>query len=257
MSAKNVWIIDIETSPCVVYVWGMGRQYVSVDQLIEDWHIMSFSAKRLGAPSSEVVYMETRTKNDKPLLKKLWQIFNSADVVITQNGKHFDEPRIKARMMLLGFKPYKSFEHHDTYLQNKDKEFTSHGLSYLSDKFCTKYKKLKHKKFSGLSLWKECLGTTISLHPNPEAWKEMKKYNVHDVLSDEELYIKTRGWSKQKAPTIYENVTGRKCAYCGAFKLVVHGHKIKRKAKFKYMQCRACGKFQMGNRVLNKKGESK
>lgn len=252
MSDKIVWIIDIETSPCIVMVWGMGKQYVNIDQLIEDWHIMSFSAKRLNAPASEMVYMETRTKNDKALLKKLWKIFNEADVVITQNGKKFDEPKIKARMMLAGFKPYKPFEHHDTYLQNTDKEFTSHSLAYLSEKFCVKYKKLKHKKFAGLSLWKACLGAKVVLHPNPEAWKEMKKYNIHDVLSDEELYLKTRGWSKQKAPTIFEDVVGRKCAYCGTFKLVIDGYKIKGLRKYKYMQCSACGKYQMGNEVKEK-----
>lgn len=251
---KNVWIIDIETSPCIVMVWEMGQQYVSVDQLIEDWHIMSFSAKKLNAPASSMIYMETRTKNDKKLLNKLWQIFNEADVIITQNGKKFDEPKIKARMMLAGMKPYKPFEHHDTYLQNTDKEFTSHGLAYMSEKFCTKYKKLKHKKFAGLSLWKECLGPKISLHPNPEAWKEMQRYNKHDVLSDEELYLKTRGWSKAKAPTIFEDVAGRKCAYCGAFRLAVNGHKVKRNKKYKYMRCNSCGKYKMGEEVKEKKG---
>lgn len=246
---KNVWIIDIETSPCIVMVWGMGKQYVSAEQLIEDWHIMSFSAKRLHAPADEVIYMETRTKNDRPLLKKLWEIFNEADVVITQNGKNFDEPRIKARMMLAGLKPYKSFQHHDTYLQNKDKEFTSHSLGYLSSKFCKKYKKLKHKKFAGLSLWRECLGAKVSLHPNPEAWKEMKEYNIHDVLSDEELYINTQGWSKQSAPTIFEGDIGRKCSYCGQFKLVIDSYKTKNKTKYKYMHCKDCGKYQFGEKV--------
>lgn len=245
---KNVWILDIETSPCIFYCWGTGKQYVSVDQLIEDWHIMSFSAKRLNAPANTMVYMETRTKNDKKLLKKLWQIFNEADVVITQNGKKFDEPKIKARMMLAGFKPYKPFEHHDTYLQNTDKEFTSHTLAYLSEKFCKKYKKLKHKKFAGLSLWKACLGAKVTLHPNPEAWKEMKRYNKHDVLSDEELYINTQGWSKKNAPIMFDGDESRQCHYCGEFKLVIDSYKVKGKTKYKYMHCKSCGKYQMGEK---------
>lgn len=249
MQDKKVWILDIETSPCIVMVWELGKQYVGIDQLIEDWHIMSFSAKRLNASPNSLIYMETRTKDDKKLLKKLWEIFNDADVVITQNGKGFDEPKIKARMMLQGFKPYKPFAHHDTYLQNKDKAFTSHSLAHLSQKFCKKYKKLKHKKFTGLSLWKECLGAEIVLHPNPKAWDEMKKYNKHDVLSDEELYINTQGWSKANAPTIYEGDIDRKCSYCGEFSLVVDGYKTKRAAKYKYMHCKECGKYQMGSKV--------
>lgn len=254
MADKNVWIIDIETSPCIFYAWGTGKQYITIEQLIEDWHIMSFTAKRLGAPAKDRIYMETRTKDDRRLLKKIWEIFNEADVVITQNGKKFDEPRIKARMMLAGFKPYKPFEHHDTYIQNTDKEFTSHTLAYMSEKFCKKYKKLKHKKFNGLSLWKECLGAKVVLHPNPKAWVEMKKYNIHDVLSDEELYLNTRGWSKQKAPTIVDDPEGRKCAYCGEVKLIIDSYKVKQRAKYAYMHCTSCGKYQYGQKV---KGDSK
>lgn len=255
MTSKIVWVVDIETSPCIFYAWGTGKQYLTIDQLIEDWHIMSFSAKRLNAPANETEYMETRTKNDRRLLKRLWQIFNEAEVVITQNGKKFDEPKIKARMMLLGFRPYKPFEHHDTYLQNSDKAFTSHSLAYGTSKFCKKHKKTKHRKFPGLSLWKECLGAKVVLHPNPEAWQEMKEYNIEDVLSDEEYYINTRGWSKQSAPKIFDGDIDRKCVYCGELKLIVSSYKVKRSTKYKYMQCKSCGKYQFGSKI--NKGEVK
>ena len=156
---QKVLTLDIETSPIVAMVWSLGKQYVNKDQILEDWHIMSFTAKWLDEPASKLIYMETRDGDDKPLLKKLWELFNEADMVITQNGKKFDEPKIKARMMLAGMKPYRPFRHYDTFTENSDKEFTSHGLDYLTDKFCTKYKKLTHKNFPGLSLWKECRKT--------------------------------------------------------------------------------------------------
>ena len=239
----NVWIVDIETSPCIVLVWGLGKQYVTKDQLIKDWHIMMFRAKKLGAPASSMVKMETQNGNDMPLLKKLWDIFNEADVIITQNGKKFDEPKIKARMMLKGFSPYRPFRHHDTFEQNTDKEFTSHSLDYLSDKFCTKYKKLKHKLFAGLSLWKACLGIKISLNPDPKAWKEMGLYCDNDVLSDEELYLKTRGWSNSRAPSLYHNVSdiNPKCRICGG-KTHKRGVAWKNaKTQVQRIQCQGCG----------------
>lgn len=245
----NVWVLDIETSPLIVLVWELGKQYVNKDQVLKDWHIMSFSAKKLGAPASSMLYMETRTEDDGDILKKLWEIFNEADVIITQNGKRFDEPKIKARMMLKGFRPYKPFKHHDTFLQNKDKAFTSHSLDYLTDKFCTKYKKLKHKVFSGLSLWKECLGIKISYNPNPKAWAEMRKYNNMDVLSDEELYLKTRGWSNKSAPTLFYNTLNRQCKYCGELKLKIDGKDRTTTKVFHYMQCTGCGKYQRGEEI--------
>lgn len=62
----------------------------------------------------------------------------------------------------------------------------------MTDKFCKKYKKLKHKKFPGHELWKECL------KGNKEAWNEMRKYNIHDVLATEELYNVLKQWDFRK-----------------------------------------------------------
>lgn len=246
MIEEDVWIIDIETSPLIVMVWVLGQQFVAKEQLLKDWHIMSFSAKKLGAPEKDLIYMETRTGNDLPLLKVLWNIFNKARIVISQNGKKFDEPKIRARMMLLGFKPYSPFKHHDTYEQNKDKEFTSHSLDYLTDRFCVKYKKLKHKLFAGLSLWKECLGITISYKPNPEAWKEMRLYNNHDVFSDEELYINTRGWSKTSAPIMYSGKD--QCVSCGSKNTKKEGWNPTKLYRTQQLSCKDCGKWFSGAR---------
>lgn len=244
---NNVWTVDIETSPLIVMVWELGQQYVTKEQLLDDWHIMAFSAKKLEDPEDSTIYMETRNGNDKPLLSKLWTIFNDADVIITQNGKKFDEPKIRARMMLSGFSPYKPFKHYDTFLQNKDKEFTSHSLAYLSDKFCVKYKKLKHKLFSGLSLWKECLGIQITYKPNPKAWKEMKTYNINDVLATEELYINTRGWSKATAPAIYADIGS--CKICGSKRLVKRGFERTLTSLWQRLQCLDCGKWMRGDKI--------
>lgn len=240
---KNVWILDIETSPLIVMAWRLGKQYLTPDSVLEDWYIMSFSAKRLNASPNKLIYMEAKDKNDLPLLKKLWEIFNEADVIITQNGKRFDEPKIKARMMLAGLTPYKPFEHYDTFLENNDKEFTSHSLAYLTDKFCKKYKKLKHKQFPGLSLWKECR------KGNPKAWEEMRKYNNYDVLSTEELYLNTRGWSTKKAPSVYTGDPERRCGNCGAYKLEKRGFEMTTKKRYQRMHCRGCGKWKRGLEV--------
>ena len=50
--------------------------------------------------------------------------------------------------IISGFKPYKPFKHHDTFEQNTDKEFTSHSLDYLTDKFCKKYKYQTNKDYA-------------------------------------------------------------------------------------------------------------
>jgi len=213
---RKTLVLDIETSPCIVMAWGFGEQRITKENLLKDWYVMSFSAKWLGDPPSKLIYMRAKGDNDLPLLKKLWELLNTADIVMTQNGKRFDEPKIKARMMLRGLKPYAPVEHFDTFLENKDKEFTSHSLDYMTERFNKKYKKLKHKKFPGMSLWKHCMGLKFTYHPLPAAEREMKVYNNHDVLSTEELYENTKVWATKKAPKIYELTDATsQCGSCG------------------------------------------
>jgi uncharacterized protein YprB with RNaseH-like and TPR domain len=198
MSEQKVLILDIETSPLLVYVWNLKDQYVGLNQMVQDWHIMAWSAKWLDDPASKVHYYDQRNLkagNDLPILRPLWKLLNEADIVITQNGKAFDSKKINARFMLHGMKPPQNYKHLDTYLiAKKVASFTSHSLEYLSEHFCTKYKKLSHGSFPGLSLWVQCL------KGNMKAWDEMKTYNIQDTLTTEELYKKIEAWVPQTMP---------------------------------------------------------
>ena len=111
MNKGKVLILDIETSPMLVYVWGLKDQYVGVQQIHTDWHIMAWSAKWLEQPKSLVYYDLNGRKpgNDLSIMKPLWKLLNEADIVITQNGREFDSKKINARFMLNGMKPPKPY----------------------------------------------------------------------------------------------------------------------------------------------------
>lgn len=240
MTKQNVLVLDIETSPLLVYVWNLKDQFVGLNQMVQDRHIMAWSAKWLGTPASSIKYYDQRrlkVGDDLPILKPLWQLLNKADVVLTQNGKAFDAKQINARFMLHGMKPPKPYKHLDTYLIAKGAaSFTSHSLEYLSERFCTKYKKLAHGRFPGLSLWRECLVG------NKKAWDEMKEYNIHDVLATEELYEKIKAWVPQNAPKLYD--TPLKCSICGS-KAQRRGKSLAGKTLVRRTQCQnpKCGKW--------------
>ncbi len=241
-SKAKVLVLDVETSPLIVYSWGIRDQNIGLSQIKEDSYIMAWTAKWLG--ESKLIYRDQRhakdMSDDKAILLDLWKLLDEADVVITQNGAAFDEPRVKARMMLHGMKPYSPVQHHDTYQQLKGIGFTSHKLEYLTGKFCKKYKKLSHKAFPGMSLWHECLKGNI------KAWNEMQKYNNYDVLSTEELYLNTRGWSGKKAPKLFYNDDARLCKFCGEYKLTQRGYDRTVKKTYHRLQCQACGKWTRG-----------
>jgi hypothetical protein len=46
----KILIFDIETSPIEVYAWSLWDKFTSIDQIIEDWSVLTISAKWLGSP---------------------------------------------------------------------------------------------------------------------------------------------------------------------------------------------------------------
>ena len=251
----KVLLFDIETAPIIGYVWGLWDQTVGLNQIKSDWHLLSWSAKWLDDPASKVMYMDQRNEknieNDKNILKALWKLLDAADVVITQNGIRFDSKKVNARFILNGMKPPSSYKHIDTCkIASRVFGFTSNKLEYLTDKLNTKYKKLKHAKFSGFSLWKECLAGNI------EAWNEMKKYNMYDVLSLEELYHRLQPWDNSINFDQYEDSIKNQCN-CGSFKFKKNGYKYTKVGKYQRYQCTACGSETRGRTDLTSKNKKK
>lgn len=238
-SGPKVLVLDIETAPILAYVWSLWEQNVALNQIKEDWYIISWAAKWLG--QKRVMQADQRKAkaidDDTAILKPLWKLLDEADIVLTQNGKSFDSKKINARFVLNRMKPPSPYRHIDTkILAKRHFAFTSNRLEYMTDKLCTKYKKLKHEKFSGFELWSECL------KGNQAAWREMAKYNKYDVLALEELYYVIAPWDSSIDFNAYTSHEVLLCQ-CGSPRMVKHGFAYKNSGKFQKYVCRDCGAF--------------
>lgn len=251
----RVLVFDIETAPILGHVWSIWEQNVGLNQIKTDWHILSFAAKWLGDPVSKLMYMDQRDapniENDRALLSAMWDLLNEADVVITQNGVSFDVKKLNARFILNGFPPPSPFKHVDTKLIAAKKfGFTSNKLEYMTDKLCKKYKKLKHHKFEGFELWRECLAG------NKAAWREMERYNKHDVLALEELFFVLAPWDTYLNFSLYEDSDAHVCS-CGSTRHRKQGFAYTAAGKFQQYQCTKCGAWTRGKDNLFAKSKRK
>lgn len=242
----KILFYDVETAPILAYVWDIWEQNVGLNQIKRDWCILSWAAKWLD--SDKIMYMDQRhvknIEDDKELLRGIWKLLDEADIVVTQNGKAFDEKKLNARFILNGMNPPSPYLHVDTKKIAKKKfAFTSNKLEYMSEKLNKKYKKLKHEKFSGFELWKECLSGNI------KAWKEMEKYNKYDVLALEELYLKMRAWDDSINLAVF-NPNGNPQCECGSTHVNVHGYKVTKTGRYQRYQCQSCGAIYRDRRNL-------
>jgi uncharacterized protein YprB with RNaseH-like and TPR domain len=247
----KVLVFDIETAPILGYVWRLWDQNVGLNQIHSDWYVLSWSAKWLGTPEDEVMYEDQRNakviEDDSKILATIWNLLDEADIVITQNGKKFDVKKLNARFILNGFQPPTPYRHIDTLvLARRHFGFTSNKLEYMTDKLCTKYKKLKHAKFSGFELWKECLAGNL------EAWDEMEVYNRYDVLSLEELYNKLIPWDNSIDFNAYHDSLETECS-CGNTEYVKAGFHTTNLGRYQMYKCTSCGKVHRdGVNLLSK-----
>jgi hypothetical protein len=235
----KVLLFDIETAPILAHVWGLWENNVGLNQIVCDWHLLSWSAKWLGSPDSQVMYMDQRNaknvEDDKSLLGELWHLLDEAEVVITQNGKHFDQRKVQARFVINKFDPHSSYKHIDLKCEAQRLfGFPSHKLEYMTDKLNKKYKKLKHKNFPGHELWVECL------KGNPLAWDEMETYNKYDVLALEELYNNIAPWGININFNVFHDEEEHVCK-CGSKEHIKNGFYRTNMGKFQKYKCKSCG----------------
>jgi len=253
MIKKRVLVLDIETKPMLVWVWALGDNYIGINQIKEDWSVLAWAAKWLGDKPSTMVYRDLRRAknlmNDKKILLEMRELLNEADIVITQNGEKFDSRKLTARFIQHGIDPPSPYQHIDTYrISKRIAAFTSHKLEYLTHLLNKKYKKRSHKKFVGLALWIACMARVKA------AWDEMKVYNIHDVLSTEELFMNLRAYAPNTMPDIFHSAANLSdCTVCGTEKsLIRRGYTYTKTGTFIKYQCKNCFKWPRGEKIGSK-----
>ena len=256
-TSPRVLIADIETSMMLGYFFGMWKQNIGVDCIIQDWNILSFSAKWLGSPT--VLYQSLREQknpvNDKGLCQSLHTILNNTDVVVAHNGKRFDMKKIRARMALNRMPPIPDVRIIDTLLESRKQfGFTSQTLMYLSDKFGPDgLKKYDHGKFAGRALWIACQSG------DQDAWDEMEAYNVPDVTSLEGVYLELRPWFQgaQNLGVFGEAHEGHTCPNCGGHHVKKDGKRHTQVGVYQQYKCLDCGGYSRGRIMIRSHDERK
>ena len=234
----KILVIDIETAPVLGYVWGLWNNNVALNQIEKDWYILSYSYKWLG--DDTVYYRDQRDvidiEDDRSLLKDLWNVMSSADIIMAHNGRRFDNKKIRARMVLNGMTPPSSYRVIDTLeIAKQEFAFTSNKLEYLTDRLCVKNQKLKHKNYPGFELWTACMKRDI------KAFDEMKEYNIADVLALEELFYILAPWSHRLPSLDVYHLDGKNHCYCGSTEFEHIGYHYTNVSIFNKYKCNNCG----------------
>lgn len=232
----NVLLLDIETAPIVSYSWDIWNVNIGTNQIISDWFILTWACKWLFEAetySDRLTPQEALKKDDKRLIKGVWELINQADVVITQNGRKFDHKKLNTRFLIAGLKPPMPYIVIDTLeILKKNFAFTSNKLDYVN-----KVLGLNRKiDTGGFELWEECM------RGEKQSLQEMEQYNRNDVGILEELYVKIRAWHKSHPNmNLFAEGDGSGCPVCQSKHLSFGDEYITAVNRYRAFRCNDCG----------------
>lgn len=231
----RILALDIETTPNLVYVWGLWNQDIGTHKLVEETRMLCFAAKWLGG--KRVMFFSEEKDGREAMVKAAHELLNEADVVMTYNGKRFDVPHLQREFLEAGLKPPAPYDQIDLFQVGKQFRFPSHKLDYI-----TKRLELAGKiEHAGFSLWTRCMAG------DKKAWKQMREYNVQDVELLEKLYEIMQPWIKNHPNrNLHSGQDG--CPRCGSARLVKRGVRRTQVSVFQRYRCEDCGSWSSGTK---------
>lgn len=242
MPEPKILLFDLETSPVILYNWGLFQETTHPKFIRRNWFVLCWSAKWLD--SDEIMhsslpdfrgYKELPSKTekniDKYVMKGLWDLLNDCDVAVAHNLKSFDRKKANTRFVINGMEPPSPYHMIDTLsVARSEFKFTSNKLEYISKKLGTTEK----MDSGGFELWLGCEAG------NKSDWKKMQDYCDQDVRALEDVYLEERPYITNH-PNLSVIIEGEVCPKCGTKDRVKDGIRYTNAGKFQKFRCKGCG----------------
>lgn len=227
----RVLLLDIETAPNLVHVWGLFQQNVAINQIQASGYVLCWAAKWYR--EKEIHFDSVHQSKPKKMLKGIHRLLDQADVVVHYNGTKFDIPTLNKEFVLQGMHPPAPYKQVDLLRTSRSQfKFTSNKLDYVAQALGLG-KKTKH---SGHELWVRCMAG------DPEAWQVMETYNKQDVVLLESVYDRMRPWIRSHPNHgVYDQPGLPVCPYCGHHHLQRRGFQRTIANVYARYQCMECG----------------
>jgi DNA polymerase elongation subunit (family B) len=184
--AVKIVFIDIETSPMILFSWGLYDQRISPNNIIKDREIICICWKTLGEKrTSGIVAGETTTERD--ILAAFREAVEDADILVGHHIDGFDIKHINAKLIEHDMEPLNKINTLDTLKEvRKVAKFSSNRLDWLARKLLGGGK----VDTGGMELWKQCM------NGDTKALAKMLRYCKHDVVLLEQLYLRLLPYMK-------------------------------------------------------------
>jgi DNA polymerase elongation subunit (family B) len=238
----RIILFDIESLPDL-------KQVMKYLPQIDDWPGQSLKAhinsvlcvgwKEFGSSRVNMIRAwdgpnwDKNKNDDRYVLEETKKVLESADAVVTHNGKRFDWPFIQTRLLIHGMEPLpKKTLHIDTKVIAKTNlRAISNRLNNVAELLSAE-KKLEN---GGWELWEKVL------EGDPKSLVLMEKYCKQDVRVLEQVFTKLRPFVTNIPNHNMFNKENTRCPNCGSLSLHKRGQAITQTKIYARLSCNDCG----------------
>lgn len=232
---SRIYHIDLEVSPAKGYFYPPAYE-TNILKPLDRQHLLSFAWQELS--SSKINFEGVNTQSEKELTKKLWKLFDDADIIIAHNSDGFDIKMSKTFFILYGMAMPSNFKSVDTLkVARKHFKFTGNSLDQLAEHFGIP-NKVKHDKEMFIGCHEN--------HKDVKRWKLLEKYNKHDVWILDKVYGRLLPYINNHPDRNILEGTHGKCPNCGENKLIGRGYNLTKRGRKRKLQCVGCRSWTQG-----------
>lgn len=239
MAEPKIVLWDIETTHNIAAIFRLFEDYTNHENLLQERYIVSASWKELGKEKVHSVSTLDDPKrykrnphDDRFVCETLHRVLSEADVIVAHNGDSYDIKFTEGRMLANGLSPLPPIPSIDTLKVAKSRLLlNSNKLDYLA-RLLGFGKKVKTEN----QWWLDILngGTKAA-----QAIKKMVKYNKHDVVLLEKVFLKLRPYCANHINRALFGGSG--CPRCGSKHVQSRGTHKAISRTYARFQCQGCG----------------
>lgn len=207
----KILIYDIETSRVEARLFWTGKTYINYKQIRGEPTIISVSWKWLGEDTVHHLKWDMDTHSDEKLIKDFLEVYNKADMVVGYNNDNFDNRWINARAMKYNLFVNVHVKSFDIIKQTKRLfRLLSYSMDYVAA-FVGVTLKQSHE---GIIMWDKIEEGTPE--EQQEYMDKMIEYNIGDIITTEEIFLKLRKYMGHKINiSTYNGGEKYGCPHCG------------------------------------------
>lgn len=238
MSDLKILLFDIETSMLKAYTYGLFKQNIPIENIIEHPRMIAFSAKWYGKRGTKF-YSEYHHSR-KEMLDAMHELLDEADVVVGWNSRRFDVKWVNSEFMAEGYTPPSPFKQIDLMAEVKrNARWVSNKLDYVSERLLNEGK----IPYSMSEMWRIVNNPDTPENVVKREWNKMRRYAIRDTNLVEPLLTKLLPWIRMPHPV--RSGEGL-CRACGSENLVRRGHALTLQGRYQRYRCEDCGKWMQG-----------